>query len=146
MNDFYILAIVPADEPTPQEQQQQLMNFIHSMMATTQQPPAATVPKSTSHAPQQHSGLPPAQAISLGGRGVPVAPSAVHQPTTNSEVCDTVWQPRSQATFFYTHVFIYAKIDFKRKEGESLGGFDHVQTLMTRLVSTNVTCIISVRT
>ena len=43
----------------------------------------------------------------------------------------------SPSSLFYTRDFIYAKLNYcaQRREGESLGGFDHVRTLMTRSVS-----------
>ena len=43
----------------------------------------------------------------------------------------------SPSYLFYTHDFIYAKLLWEeRREGESLGGFNHMRTLMTRMVST----------
>ena len=41
----------------------------------------------------------------------------------------------SPSSLFYTRDFIYAKLLCREKGGGSLGGFDHVRTLMTRSVS-----------
>ena len=72
--------LVPEEEPSPAEQQQQIVNILRGIMSSGQPPPAY----SPSSAPQHNYAPRPAQPLANGGVS---ALSKAHQPSTNTGVC-----------------------------------------------------------
>ena len=90
--------LVPEEEPSPAEQQQQIVNILRGIMSSGQPPPAY----SPSSAPQHNYAPQPAQPLVNGGAGVPVPLSKAHQPSTNTGVCGNLLEMH-----LYTHMHDY---------------------------------------
>ena len=93
---------VPEDEPSPQEQQQHMLNILRSMMSSAQQPAMGPPPAYSSTSgqgpgtgppplPPPTAGQAPAylSTAPYGGGSAPVVHREVHQPSSNTGVRDT---------------------------------------------------------
>ena len=90
----FILSLVVPEEPSPEEQQQQVMNLLRSMISNTQQTPPASMTTASlpisAHMPitRPSVGVAPSQSSPAvyGGGGVPGARNDIYQPSSNTGV------------------------------------------------------------